>query len=80
MEATLRSAQVLKQEAEDIGLEGKDILNNLCEKTTSIGERRKGSLERCTEDAGRGERKADEIQMAQIKVFDFSNRKMKKNI
>ena len=26
MEPTLRSAQVLKQEAEDIGFEGKDIL------------------------------------------------------
>ena len=31
MEPTLRSAQVLKQEAEDIGFEGKDILEYVTE-------------------------------------------------
>ena len=32
MEPTLRSAQILKQEAEDIGLQGKDIAQYVTEK------------------------------------------------
>ena len=42
MEPTLRSAQVLKQEAEDIGFEGKDILEYIKEQQKLDREERAG--------------------------------------
>ena len=69
MELTLRSIQDLKLEAEDIGLQGKDIV---CNKTTNTGEREEGSLERCTETEithiAEEKKRADEIRMAEIEA------------
>ena len=68
----------MKQETEDIGLQGQDIVR-VCYKTTHIGYKREGSLERFTEVTSRiqvakihteGEEKkrADEIKIQMAKI------------
>ena len=69
MEPSLRSAQVLKQEAEDIDYEGKDILDYVKEQQKLDREERAAwrniwMAELQAED----KKRADEIQMAQIQA------------
>ena len=84
MEPILRSAQVLKQEAEDIGFEGKDILEYVKEQQKLDREERAAwreaqkmqaqadiELAKIRAEADRAaeeKRRADEIQMAQIEI------------
>ena len=69
MEPTLRSAQVLKQEAEDIGFEGKDILEYIKEQQKLDREERAAwrNIRMAELQAEAEEKKrADEIRFAQI--------------
>ena len=77
-EPTLRSAQVLKQEAEDIGYEGKDILDNVKEQQKLDREDRAAWRNiRMAELQVADKKRADEIQMAQIEaVKDQANLKI----
>ena len=71
MEPTLRSAQVLKQEAEDIGFEGKDILEYVKEQQKLDREERAAWREdRKRADESEKKKRADEIkiQIAQIEA------------
>ena len=71
MEPTLRSAQVLKQEAEDIGFEGKDILEYVKEQQKLDREERAAWREdRKRADKSEEKKRADEIkiQIAQIEA------------
>ena len=71
MEPTLRSAQVLKQEAEDIGFEGKDILEYIKEQQKLDREERAAwrNIRMAELQAEAEEKKrADEIRFAQIEA------------
>ena len=80
MEPTLRSAQVLKQEAEDIGFEGKDILEYVKEqqkldreeraawRNIRIAELQAEEKKRADELQAEEKKRADEIRFAQIKA------------
>ena len=67
MEPTLRSTQVLKQEAEDIGLQGKDIAEYVTRQQTSNREERAAWRDAQKMKAQAEEKKkANEIWMAEI--------------
>ena len=67
MEPILRSAQVLKQEAEDIGFEGKDIVEYVKEQQKlDREERAEWRKIRMAELQGEDKKRADEIRIAQI--------------
>ena len=80
MEPTLRSAQVLKQEAEDIGFEGKDILEYIKEqqkldreeraswRNIRIAELQAEEKKRVDELQAEEKKRADEIRFAQIEA------------
>ena len=80
MEPTLRSAQVLKQETEDIGFEGKDILEYVKEqqkldreeraswRNIRIAELQVEEKKRADELQAEEKKRADEIRFAQIKA------------
>ena len=69
MEPTLRSAQVLKQEAEDIGFEGKDILEYVKEEQKLDREERSAWRNiRMAELQAEDKKRADEIQITQIEA------------
>ena len=69
MEPILRSAQVLKQEAEDIGFEGKEILEYIKEQQKLDREERVAWREdRKRADEAEEKRRADEIRFAQIEA------------
>ena len=71
MEPILRSAQVLKQEAEDIGFEGKDILEYVKEQQKLDREERvawREEKKRADELQAEEKRRADEIRFAQIEA------------
>ena len=69
MEPILRSAQVLKQEAEDIGFEGKEILEYIKEQQKLDREGRAAwREERKRADEAEEKRRADEIRFAQIEA------------
>ena len=69
MEPILRSAQVLKQEAEDIGFEGKEILEYIKEQQKLDREERAAwREERKRADEAEEKRRADEIRFAQIEA------------
>ena len=69
MEPTLRSAQVLKQEAEDIGFEGKDILEYVKEQQKLDREERAAWRNiRMAELQAEDKKRADEIRFAQIEA------------
>ena len=71
MEPALRSAQVLKQEAEDIGFEGKDILEYIKEQQKLDREERAAwrNIRMAELQAEAEEKKrADEIRFAQIEA------------
>ena len=69
MEPTLRSAQVLKQEAEDISFEGKDILEYVKEQQKLYREERAAWRNiRMVELQAEDKKRADEIRMAQIET------------
>ena len=67
--ATLRSAQVLKQEAEDIGFEGKDILEYVKEQQKLDREERAAWREdRKRADESEEKKRADEIKIQLAKI------------
>ena len=67
MEPTLRSAQVLKQEAEDLGFEGKEILDYVKDQQKlDREERAEWRKIRMAELQGEDKKRADEIRIAQI--------------
>ena len=69
MEPILRSAQALKQEAEEIGFEGKDILEYVKEQQKLDREERAAwREERKRADEAEEKRRADEIRFAQIEA------------
>ena len=69
MEPTLRSAQVLKQEAEDIGFEGKDILEYVKEQQKLDREERAAWREdRKRADESEEKKRADEIKIQIAKI------------
>ena len=69
MEPVLRSAQVLKQEAEEIGFEGKDILEYVKEQQKLDREERAAWREdRKRADEAEEKKRADEIHFAQIEA------------
>ena len=69
MEPILRSAQVLKQEAEDIGFEGKDIVEYVKEQHKLDREERAAWREdRKRADQAEEKKRADEIRFAQIET------------
>ena len=80
MEPVLRSAQVLKQEAEDIGFEGKDILEYVKEqqkldreeraawRNIRIAELQAEEKKRADELQAEEKKRADEIRFAQIEI------------
>ena len=69
MEPILRSAQVLKQEAEDIDFEGKDIVEYVKEQQKLDREERAAwREERKRADEAEEKRRADEIRFAQIEA------------
>ena len=69
MEPTLRSAQVLKQEAEDIGFEGKDILEYVKEQQKLDREERAAWREdRKRADESEEKKRADEIKIQLAKI------------
>ena len=69
MEPILRSAQVLKQEAEDIGFEGKDIVEYVKEQQKLDREEKAAwREERKRADEAEEKRRADEIRFAQIEA------------
>ena len=76
MEPTLRTAQVLKQEAEEIGLQGKDIVEYVREQQaldreerTAWRESQKRQVEiQMAELQAEDKKRADEIRIAQIEA------------
>ena len=80
MELTLRSAQVLKQQAEDIGFQGKDILEYVKEqqkldreeraawRNIRIAELQAEEKKRAYELQAEEKKRADEIRLAQIEI------------
>ena len=80
MEPTLRSAQVLKQEPEDIGFVGKDILEYVKEqqkldreeraawRNIRIAELQAEEKKRADELQAEEKKRADEIRLAQIEI------------
>ena len=67
MEPTLRSPQVLKQEAEDLGFEGKEILDYVKDQQKlDREERAEWRKIRMAELQGEDKKRADEIRIAQI--------------
>ena len=69
MEPVLRSAQVLKQEAEEIGFEGKEILDYVKEQQKLDREERVAWREdRKRADEAEEKKRADEIRFAQIEA------------
>ena len=69
MEPTLRSAQVLKQEAEDLGFDGKEILDYVKEQQKlDREERAEWRKIRIAELQGEDKKRADEIRKAQIEA------------
>ena len=69
MEPTLRSAQVLKQEAEDLGFEGKEILDYVKDQQKlDREERAEWRKIRMAELQGEDKKRADEIRIAQIEA------------
>ena len=69
MEPTLRSAQVLKQEAEDLGYEGKEIMEYVKEQQKFDREERAAWRNiRMTELQAEEKKRADEIRFAQIEA------------
>ena len=69
MEPVLRSAQVLKQEAEEIGFEGKDILEYVKEQQKLDREERAAWREdKKRADEAEEKKRADEIRFAQIEA------------
>ena len=69
MEPTLRSAQVLKQEAEDIGFEGKDILEYVKEQQKLDREETAAWRNiQMAELQAEEKKRADEIRFAQIEA------------
>ena len=67
MEPTLRSAQVLKQEAEDLGFEGKEILDYVKDQQKlDREERAEWRKIRMAELQGEDKKRAEEIRIAQI--------------
>ena len=67
MEPVLRSAQVLKQEAEDLGFEGKEILDYVKDQQKlDREERAEWRKIRMAELQGEDKKRADEIRIAQI--------------
>ena len=67
MEPTLRTAQVLKQEAEDLGFEGKEILDYVKDQQKlDREERAEWRKIRMAELQGEDKKRADEIRIAQI--------------
>ena len=69
MEPVLRSAQVLKQEAEEIGFEGKDVLEYVKEQQKLDREERAAWREdRKRADEAEEKKRADEIRFAQIEA------------
>ena len=67
MEPTLRSAQVLKQEAEDLGFEGKEILDYVKDQQKlDREERAEWRKIQMAELQGEDKKRADEIRIAQI--------------
>ena len=80
MEPVLRSAQVLKQEAEDIGFEGKDILEYVKEqqkldreeraawRNIRIAELQAEEKKRADELQAEEKRRADEIKVQMAKI------------
>ena len=69
MEPVLRSAQVLKQEAEDIGFEGKDILEYVKEQQKLDREERAAWREdRKRADESEEKKRADEIKIQLAKI------------
>ena len=69
MEPVLRSAQVLKQEAEEIGFEGKDILEYVKEQQKLDREERAAWREdRKRADEAEEKKRGDEIRFAQIEA------------
>ena len=69
MEPTLRSAQVLKQEAEDLGYEGKEIMEYVKEQQKlDREERAEWRKIRIAELQGEDKKRADEIRKAQIEA------------
>ena len=69
MEPVLRSAQVLKQEAEEIGFEGKGILEYVKEQQKLDREERAAWREdRKRADEAEEKKRADEIRFAQIEA------------
>ena len=67
MESTLRSTEVLKQEAEDIGLTGKDTAEYVTRQQTLDREERAAwrDAQKLHEEE---KRRADEIRMAEIQA------------
>ena len=69
MQPTLRTAQVLKQEAEDLGFEGKEILDYVKDQQKlDREERTEWRKIRMTELQGEEKKRADEIRIAQIEA------------
>ena len=69
MEPTLRSAQVLKQEAEDLGFEGKEILDYVKDQQKlDREERAEWREDRKRADQAEEKKRADEIRFAQIEA------------
>ena len=67
MEPTLRTAQVLKQEAEDLGFEGKEILDYVKDQQKlDREERAEWRKIRMAELQGEDKKRVDEIRIAQI--------------
>ena len=65
MERTLRSTQVLKEEAENIGLQGKDIAEYVTRQQTLDREERAEDKKRADELQAEDKKRADEIHMAE---------------
>ena len=66
MEPTLRLTQVLKQEAEDIGLQGKDIAEYITRQQTLDREER--AAWRVAQKFHAEEKRADEIRISEIQA------------
>ena len=67
MEPTLRSAQVLKQEAEDIGLQGKDIAEYVT-RQQNLDREERAAWRVAQKFHAEEKKRADEIRMAEIQA------------
>ena len=67
MEPTLRSAQVLKQEAEDIGLQGKDIAEYVT-RQQNLDREERAAWRVAQKFHAEEKKRADEIRLAQIEI------------